>query len=58
MQHQRKLVPDFTVRYSIDRPVYYRVLGEILAAITREKQIKSLGRMEEIGSIESVNRDW
>jgi putative endonuclease len=38
--------------------VYYEVSSEILAAIAREKQIKSWGRKKKIALIESVNRDW
>jgi len=41
LQHRRKLLGEFTARYNINRLVYYEVSGEILAAIAREKQIKS-----------------
>jgi putative endonuclease len=58
LQHRRKLLPGFTSRYNINRLVYYEVFGEALAAIAREKQIKSWGRMKKIALIESVNRDW
>ena len=58
LQNRRKLLPGFTARYNINRLVYYEVCGEILAAIAREKQIKSWGRKKEIALIESVNRDW
>ena len=58
LQHRRKLLPGFTARYNINRLVYYEVSGEILAAIAREKQIKSWGRKKKISLIESVNRDW
>jgi len=58
LQHRGKLLPGFTARYNINRLVYYEVSGEILAAIAREKQIKSWGRKKKIALIESVNRDW
>jgi len=48
----------FTTRYNINRLVYYEVFGEILAAIAREKQIKSWGRLKRIALVESTNRDW
>ncbi len=51
-------MPAFTARYNINRLVYYEVSGEILAAIAREKQIKSWGRKKKVALIESVNRDW
>ena len=58
LQHRGNLLPGFTARYNINRLVYYEVFGEILAAIAREKQIKSWGRKKKIPLIESVNRDW
>ena len=58
VQHRGKLLPGFTARYNINRLVYCEVFGEIVAAITREKQIKSWGRRKKIALIESMNRDW
>src|SRR5208337_28654 len=59
LQHRRKLLGEVTARYNINRLVYYEVSGEILAAIAREKQIKSWSRKKKkIALIESVNRDW
>jgi putative endonuclease len=58
LQHRGKLLPGFTARYNINRLVHYEVFGEIMAAITREKEIKSWSRKEKITLIESVNRDW
>jgi putative endonuclease len=58
LQHRGKLLPGFTARYNINWLVYHEVFGEVLAAIAREKQIKSWCRMKKIGLIESVNRDW
>jgi putative endonuclease len=58
LQHRRKLLGEFTARYNINRLVYYEVSGEVVAAIAREKQIKSWGRKKKIALIESVNRDW
>jgi putative endonuclease len=58
LQHRRKLLGEFTARYNINRLVYYEASGEILAAIAREKQIKSWSRKKKIALIESVNRGW
>jgi putative endonuclease len=58
LQHRRRLKPGFTTRYNINRLVYFSVLGDIRAAITREKQIKSWRREKKIALIESLNRDW
>jgi len=58
LQHRRKLLGGFTAQYNINRLVYYEVSSEIIAAITREKQIKSWSREKKIALIESTNRDW
>ena len=58
LQHRRRLLRGFTSHYNINRLVYFEVFGEIIAAIAREKQIKSWGRMKKVALIESVNRDW
>jgi len=41
-EHKAKLVPGYTSRYNIKRLVHYEVTGDALAAIAREKEIKSL----------------
>ncbi len=47
----------FTVRYAINRLVYYEQFGEVRAAISREKQIQGWLRVKKVALIESVNRD-
>jgi putative endonuclease len=58
LEHRRKLLGGFTARYNINRLVYYEVSSEIVAAITREKQIKGWSRRKKNALIESANRDW
>ncbi len=58
VQHRGKFRKGFTARYNINRLVYYEVCVDVLAAISREKQIKAWGRIKEIALIESMNRDW
>jgi putative endonuclease len=57
-QHREKVFGGFTARYNINRLVYCEPCGDIVAAIAREKQIKSWGRTKKVALIESVNRDW
>lgn len=57
-EHQRKLIPGFTSQYNINRLVHFEVVGDIRAAIAREKQIKGWLRIKKIALIESANRDW
>ena len=39
-EHKNKSVPGFTSKYNITKLVYFEECGDVLAAITREKQIK------------------
>jgi putative endonuclease len=57
-EHKEKFVKGFTKRYNIDKLVYYEVCGDVIAAISREKQIKAGSRSKKISLIESMNKDW
>jgi len=41
-ERKNKLVKGFTQKYNLDRLVYYEACENIVVAIEREKQIKSL----------------
>jgi putative endonuclease len=57
-QHKAKITEGFTARYGCDRLVYFEVLDEAEAAITREKQLKEWQRGWKIALIETANPDW
>lgn len=57
-QHKLKVVEGFTKRYKANRLVYYEACDDALAAISREKQIKSGSRQKKIDLIRNVNRNW
>ena len=57
-EHKSKVDGGFTRRYNVDRLVYFEVLDDSLAAITREKQIKAGPRGKKVELIESVNPQW
>jgi len=57
-EHKEKLVPGFTKRYNINYLVYVESTNDVIAAITREKQIKAWTRAKKISLIESSNPDW
>jgi putative endonuclease len=57
-QHKHKLVDGFSRKYYVDRLVWFELHTEMLAAITREKQIKKWNRAWKFGLIESTNPDW
>jgi len=56
--HKHKTRPGFTLRYKIDRLVYFERFGDVHAAIAREKQIKGLMRIKKIALIVSMNPEW
>ena len=57
-EHKNSLIEGFTKKYNINRLVYYEETNDIIAAITREKQIKGWLRDKKIVLIESINPDW
>ena len=57
-QHQNDVVGGFTQRYATHRLVYYEMHALMLAAITREKQIKEWKRAWKLRLIESINPEW
>jgi putative endonuclease len=57
-EHRNHLIKGFTAKYNCITLVYYELHGTMLAAITREKQIKAGSRAEKIRLIENMNPDW
>jgi len=52
------MVEGFTRRYNVHKLVYYETGEDILAAIEREKQIKSWLRKKKVMLINTFNPDW
>ena len=57
-EHRNGLVEGFTKKYSIHSLVYYEMHENMLAAITREKQIKKWNRAWKLRLIEQGNPQW
>jgi len=57
-QHREGVVAGFTRRYGCKRLVWYEIHHEMLAAIAREKQIKSGSRPDKLALIEAMNPAW
>jgi len=57
-EHKNKLVKGFTLKYNINKLVYYEVFSDVREAIYREKQIKSWSRKKKIEMIEKFNPEW
>ena len=57
-EHKNDVIEGFTGKYSVHMLVYYELHEDMLAAITREKQIKKWNRAWKIKRIESANPGW
>jgi len=57
-EHREGLVQGFTRKYRIHRLVYFEATTDVLAAISREKQLKSWRRCRKVALIESANPCW
>jgi putative endonuclease len=57
-EHKLKLIEGFTMKYNVDKLVYYEIFDDINDAIEREKQIKSGSRQKKINLISNMNPSW
>jgi putative endonuclease len=57
-EHRSGLVDGFTRKYGVKRLVWFESTPDVLAAITREKQIKKWNRAWKIELIERKNPEW
>jgi putative endonuclease len=57
-QHKNDLVPGFTQKHGVHLLVYFEQHADMLAAITREKQLKKWLRAWKLALIEKTNPDW
>lgn len=57
-EHRSDAVDGFTKEYGVHILVYYELHADMLAAITREKQIKKWERVWKLELIESCNPEW
>ena len=57
-EHKNNLVEGFTKRYEVHRLVYYELCEDMLAAISRAKQMKKWNRAWKLELIERENPEW
>jgi len=57
-EHKNHLVEGFTQKYNVHQLVYFEQHQDMLAAITREKQLKKWNRAWKLALIEKTNPDW
>ena len=54
-EHKSGQMPGFSKSYKTDRLVYFEANSDVIAAITREKQLKGWLRDKKLGLIKSLN---
>ena len=57
-QHREGTQLGFTKRYAIYRLVHFEMFGDMVGAITREKQLKNWHRRWKINLINEANPHW
>ncbi|MGO8823593.1 MAG: GIY-YIG nuclease family protein [Desulfomonilaceae bacterium] len=57
-EHKNKVVNGFTEKYNVSKLVYFQETTDVLAAITREKEIKKWRRQKKDYLVSSMNPDW
>ena len=57
-QHQNDQVEGYYKQYGIHLLVWYEVHETMLAAITREKQLKKWNRDWKVNLIQGMNQEW
>ena len=57
-QHRESLAEGFTQKYAVKQLVWYEIHNDVLAAITREKQIKKWNRAWKVRLIQEHNPLW
>jgi putative endonuclease len=57
-EHKSDTVAGFTKRYMVHNLVYYELHGDMVSAVTREKQLKKWNRAWKLELIEKHNPDW
>ena len=58
IQHRHGTFKGFTVRYDVNRLVWYEAADTMEAAIQREKQLKKWNRDWKLRLIEETNPQW
>jgi len=57
-QHKMGIGGHFTRKYKVNQLVYCESCSDVIAAITREKQIKAGSRQNKVDLINRMNPDW
>ena len=52
------MFPGFTAEYNIKSLVFFEATNDVMAAITREKEIKGWRRAKKVALIEEHDPEW
>ena len=58
LQHKTSAGGKFTLKYHINKLVYYELNNDVLDALNREKIIKGGSRQRKINLINEINPEW
>jgi len=57
-EHKNKLAEGFSMKYNLDKLVYYEMTEDVQSALTREKQLKNWHRKWKHNLISGFNPEW
>jgi len=57
-EHRTKTASAFTIRYNVDKLVFFEETNDVNAAIAREKKLKAGSREKKIALVNARNPDW
>ncbi len=57
-EHKNKLAKGFTEKYNVDKLVYFEETHDVIAAISREKEIKKWCRDKKNRLVDVANSQW
>jgi putative endonuclease len=57
-EHKNKMIEGFTKKYNLKKLVYFEETEDVIAAITREKEIKKWRRGKKNQLVDRMNPGW
>jgi putative endonuclease len=57
-EHRQKLIAGYTEKYNVNKLVYYEETSDVIAAISREKQLKKWRRDKKNALVNGLNPEW
>ena len=57
-EHKNKLIKGFTEKYHLNKLVYFEETEDVIAAISREKEIKKWRREKKNQLVDKKNAGW